>query len=52
MSDTQDTKIVNTEVCTIKKANLTWFRENENTNFRRPIRYPDDYGHITEYTQI
>ncbi|CAG8801467.1 996_t:CDS:1, partial [Racocetra fulgida] len=33
-------------------ANFTWFRENENTNFRRPIMYPDDDGHITEYTQI
>ncbi|CAG8820133.1 4792_t:CDS:1, partial [Racocetra fulgida] len=49
---TQDTNIVITEVCTIKKADLTWFRENENTNFRRPIMYPDDDGHITEYTQI
>ncbi|CAG8785202.1 13793_t:CDS:1, partial [Racocetra persica] len=33
-------------------ANLTWFRENENTNYRRPIMFPDNDGHITEYTQI
>ncbi|CAG8739514.1 9393_t:CDS:2 [Racocetra fulgida] len=26
--------------------------KNENTNFRRPIMYPDNDGHITEYTQI
>ncbi|CAG8714247.1 22390_t:CDS:2, partial [Racocetra persica] len=26
--------------------------ENKNTNFRRPIMFPDDEGHITEYTQI
>ncbi|CAG8836355.1 27970_t:CDS:1, partial [Racocetra persica] len=26
--------------------------ENENINFRRPIMFPDDEGHITEYIQI
>ncbi|CAG8700464.1 17433_t:CDS:2 [Racocetra persica] len=26
--------------------------QNENTNFRRPIMFPDDEGHITEYIQI
>ncbi|CAG8539040.1 33054_t:CDS:2, partial [Racocetra persica] len=36
----------------IKRMDHTWFRENENTNFRRPIMYPDDEGHITEYIQI
>ncbi|CAG8725542.1 1065_t:CDS:1, partial [Cetraspora pellucida] len=41
-----------TEVCLIKKTNLTWFKENKNTNYRRPMMYPDDNGHITEYTQI
>ncbi|CAG8782751.1 27907_t:CDS:1, partial [Racocetra persica] len=35
-----------------ERANFTWFRENEKTNFRRPIMYPDDEGHITEYIQI
>ncbi|CAG8802405.1 34334_t:CDS:1, partial [Racocetra persica] len=33
-------------------ANLMWFRENENTNYRRPIMFPDNDRHITEYTQI
>ena len=35
-----------------EKADLTQFRENENTNYRRLIKYPDDDGHITKYTQI
>ncbi|CAG8489441.1 34459_t:CDS:1 [Racocetra persica] len=33
-------------------VDFTWFRENENTNFRRPIMFPDDERHITEYIQI
>ncbi|CAG8783545.1 32113_t:CDS:1 [Racocetra persica] len=36
----------------LSNSNLTWFRENEKTNYRRPIRYPDNDGHIIEYTQI
>ncbi|CAG8782932.1 35056_t:CDS:1, partial [Racocetra persica] len=40
------------EVCTIKKTDLTWFRENKKTNFRRPIMFPDNEGHITKYIQI
>ncbi|CAG8492158.1 36878_t:CDS:1, partial [Racocetra persica] len=35
-----------------QSTNFTWFRENNNTNYRRPIMYPDNDGHITEYTQI
>ncbi|CAG8800759.1 23575_t:CDS:2, partial [Racocetra persica] len=35
-----------------QSANFTWFRENEKTNFQRPIMFPDDEGHITEYIQI
>ena len=30
-------KMSQTEVCTIKKTDLTWFRENDNTNYWRPI---------------
>ncbi|CAG8760975.1 19737_t:CDS:1 [Racocetra persica] len=33
-------------------ANFTWFRENEKTNYRRPIMFPDNDGYIIEYTQI
>ncbi|CAG8848373.1 18373_t:CDS:1, partial [Racocetra persica] len=35
----------------IKRVDHTWFRENENTNYRRPIMFPYD-DHITEYIQI
>ncbi|CAG8767585.1 24817_t:CDS:2 [Racocetra persica] len=35
-----------------KHVDLTWFRENENINFRRPIMFPNNEGHITEYIQI
>ncbi|CAG8740437.1 8764_t:CDS:2 [Cetraspora pellucida] len=50
-SDNQNSNI-SIDVCLIKKTNLTWFRENEKPNFRRPIMYSDDNEHITEYTQI
>ncbi|CAG8728378.1 2217_t:CDS:2, partial [Cetraspora pellucida] len=32
--------------------NQTWFKENEQTNYRRSIYYPDDNKKITEYIQI
>ncbi|CAG8771583.1 10927_t:CDS:2, partial [Racocetra persica] len=48
--DTQDS--INKDVVLSKKEQFWWFRENDNTNFRRPIMYPDNDGYITEYTQI
>ncbi|CAG8798070.1 18835_t:CDS:2, partial [Racocetra persica] len=34
------------------KDDDTWFKENKKTNFRRPIIFPDNEKHITEYIQI
>ncbi|RIB24441.1 hypothetical protein C2G38_2168567 [Gigaspora rosea] len=31
---------------------LKWFYENEDTNYRRPIMFPDNNSHIIEYCQI
>ncbi|CAG8626114.1 10281_t:CDS:2, partial [Gigaspora rosea] len=31
---------------------LKWFRKNEYTNYRRPMMFPDNNGHIVEYRQI
>src|ERR1043165_1589257 len=39
------------DVVLSKKEQFWWFRENENTNYRRPIMY-HEYDHILEYTQI
>ncbi|CAG8461474.1 19654_t:CDS:1 [Racocetra persica] len=49
-----DSEIQNVIIKEKKKKHIdfTWFRENKNTNFRRPIIFPDDEGHITEYIQI
>ncbi|CAG8785592.1 28082_t:CDS:2, partial [Racocetra persica] len=47
-----DSEIQNIKEKKKKHVDHTWFRENENTNFRRLIMFPDDEGHITEYIQI
>ncbi|CAG8733908.1 12339_t:CDS:1 [Cetraspora pellucida] len=31
---------------------IWWYRDNENMNYRRPLLFPDDDGHITEYIQV
>ncbi|RIB08146.1 hypothetical protein C2G38_2045404 [Gigaspora rosea] len=31
---------------------LKWFRENKDTNYHRPMMFPDNNGHIVEYRQI
>ncbi|CAG8830226.1 22560_t:CDS:2, partial [Gigaspora margarita] len=35
-----------------KKEEFWWFRDNEKQNYRKPVMFPDDDGHITEYLQI
>ncbi|CAG8840869.1 467_t:CDS:1, partial [Racocetra persica] len=47
-----DFEIQNIKEKKIKRVDYTWFRKNENTNYRRPIMFPDDESHITEYVQI
>ncbi|CAG8802870.1 20577_t:CDS:1, partial [Gigaspora rosea] len=31
---------------------LKWFRKNEYINYRCPMMFPDNNGHIVEYRQI
>ncbi|CAG8799818.1 29403_t:CDS:1, partial [Racocetra persica] len=47
-----DSEIQNIKEKKKKRVDHTWFRENENTNFRRLIMCLDDEGQITEYIQI
>ncbi|CAG8568402.1 347_t:CDS:2, partial [Dentiscutata heterogama] len=35
-----------------KKKEFWWYREDEAVNYRTPLMFPDDSGHITEYLQI
>ncbi|CAG8753418.1 32372_t:CDS:2, partial [Racocetra persica] len=48
--NTQDS--TNKDVVLSKKEQFWWFKENENTNYRRPFIFTDDEGHITEYIQL
>ncbi|CAG8840319.1 17071_t:CDS:1, partial [Cetraspora pellucida] len=40
------------EIKLTKNEKFWWYRDNENMNYRRPLMYLDDDGHITEYIQV
>ncbi|CAG8617045.1 5756_t:CDS:1, partial [Cetraspora pellucida] len=51
-SDNSDSNISESnEIKLTKNEKFWWYRDNENMNYRRPLMYPDDNGHITEYIQ-